>query len=278
MHTGIIKSRWHVFSIVIITLVLIYSLSAMAEEARVTTDREVYRAGEPIKVSFSGATGLERDWICIVPADAPDTEGGDYQHMPRDARQGALTFTAGTPGKYQARAYYNYDAKGYVVAARSAFTVESSPEYKKAKADEAVKFERPVNPANPLESRLGKNEGLVYLFRRSSTASNRIETEIKAGDKVVGVMPHSSYLALPVAAGDIRFSTGPLTTYNNQQNKREEVWTVQSGEASLKIKAGYVYYLQLVTSYRGGYGAQLELVPHREGADIIAQDQLTILR
>jgi len=251
---------------------------ARAQEARVTTDKDVYRFGETIKVSFSGATGLERDWICVVPANAPDDEGGDYQHLPKDASQGTLTFTAGEPGKYQVRAYYHYDAKGYVVAARSAFSVESSPEYEKAKADEAAKFERPVNSANPQEASIGKDQGLVYVFRRSSAPSNRVEAEIKMDGKVIAVMPHSTYIAVPVAAGDVRFATGALTTYNNQPNRKEEVWTLQYGEAALKIRAGHVYYLQLVTYYRGGYGAVLELLPHREGADIVSQDGLTILK
>lgn len=278
MQTHTKKSAGLVAFLVMIALTVVWSGRAVAQEARVTTDKETYRFGEPVKVSFFGATGLERDWICIVPADAPDTEGGDYQHLPKDVSQGALTFTAGEPGKYQARAYYHYDAKGYVVAARSAFTVEGSPEYEKAKADEATKFERPVNPANTLEASIGKDQGLVYILRRSSAASNRVEAEIKMEGKDITVMPHSTYIALPVAAGEVRFSTGALTTYNNQQNRKEEVWTLQSGEATLKVKAGYVYYLQLVVSYRGGYGAQLELVPHREGADIISQDGLTILK
>ena len=276
MHTHT-KKIGFVFCAMIIAL-LALSLPAFADDARVATDKEVYRSGEPIQVSFAGATGLERDWICIVAADAPDTEGGDFQYMPKGVREGTLTFTAGAPGKYQARAYYNYDAKGYVVAARSTFTVESSPEFEKAKADEAARFERPVNPANALESGLGKDQGLVYLFRRSSAPSNRVEVEIKVDGKTLAVMPHANYIAVPVPAGDVRFSTGALTTLNNQQNRREEVWTVQSGETTVKVKAGYVYYVQLVTYYRGGYGVQLELVPHREGADIISQDGLAIFK
>ena len=278
MQTHTKKSAGLVAFLVMLALTVVWSGRAVAQEAKVTTDKETYRFGEPITVSFSGAAGLERDWICIVPANAPDDEGGDYQHLPKDASQGALTFTAGEPGKYQVRAYYHYDAKGYVVAARSAFTVESSPEFEKARADEATKFERPVNPANALEASIGKDQGLVYILRQSAAASNRVEAEIVMEGKVLAVMPHSTYIAVPAAAGEVRFSTGALTTYNNQQNRKEEVWTLQSGEATLKVKAGYVYYLQLFVSYRGGYGAQMELAPHREGADIISQDGLTILK
>ena len=53
---------------------------------------------------------------------------------------------------------------------------------------------------------------------------------------------------------------------------------LERGEAALKIKAGYVYYVQLTVSYRAGYGARMELVPHREGAAIIAGDRLKSLR
>lgn len=251
---------------------------AAADEARVTTDKQLYRFGESIFVTYFNAPGLERDWICVVGADAPDTAGGDYQYLPKDVREGMLTFATPAPGKYEVRAYYHYASRGYVVAARHAFTVESSPAYEKVVADEAAKFARPVDPANSPEAEAGKDGGLVYLFRRSQAASNRVDAEVRMEGKTVAVMPHTTFLVLPVAAGDVALSPGALSTYNNQQNKKEEVWTLERGEATLNIKAGYVYYVQLTVSYRGGYGARMELIPHKEGADIIAGDRLKSLR
>jgi hypothetical protein len=272
------KIEWIVSLAVIAALSFLRLGFAAADEARVTTDKTVYRFGEPVYVTYFNAPGLDRDWICIVGADAPETAGGDYQYLPKDVREGMLTFATPAPGQYEVRAYYHYSAKGYVVAARHAFTVESSPAYEKVRADEAARFERPADPANALEAGAGKDGGIVYLFRRSQAASNRVDAEVRADGKAIAVMPHSTFLVLPVAAGDVALSPGALSTYNNQQNKKEEVWTLERGEAALKIKAGYVYYVQLTVSYRAGYGARMELVPHGEGAAIIAGDRLKSLR
>lgn len=90
----------------------------------VSADRKTYYPGETIRVYFSGAPGYNRDWICIVPSGAPDTDGGDYQYMPGGMSQGSLTFTAPGPGRYEVRAYYNYQANGYRVTSRFPFTVQ----------------------------------------------------------------------------------------------------------------------------------------------------------
>jgi hypothetical protein len=107
----------------------------------------------------------------------------------------------------------------------------------------------------------------------------------KSGDggKAIAVMPHSTFLVLPVAAGDVALSPGALSTYNNQQNKKEEVWTLERGEAALKIKAGYVYYVQLTVSYRarlrskdGACAARGRRRYHRRGP--VEESQVTALR
>jgi uncharacterized membrane protein len=87
------------------------------------TDKDAYINGEKIKVNFSNSPGDEGDWICIVPAGSPDTEAGDYKKMPKGLGQGFLIFDPPSPGKYEARAYYNYSHKGYVVSGRHAFSV-----------------------------------------------------------------------------------------------------------------------------------------------------------
>lgn len=100
-----------------------YSPTNASAGANIQTNKNNYRSYEPIEVFFSGAPGNNRDWVCISLASSPDTVAGDYQYLPYGATQGTLTFTAPSPGQYEVRAYYNYQALGYVVTARSAISV-----------------------------------------------------------------------------------------------------------------------------------------------------------
>lgn len=90
----------------------------------IETDRDIYNDGDEIRVHFYNAPGYSRDWICIVPAGSQNTEVGDYQYIPR-AERGILTFESPRPGRYEARAYYNYSPGRYVVSARHGFTVQN---------------------------------------------------------------------------------------------------------------------------------------------------------
>ncbi len=99
------------------------SILCHASLGEVKTDKEVYQGGETIKVTYSGASGLDSDWICIVPAASPETDAGNYKYLLRGSNVGTLTFDPPVPGKYEVRAYYNYHKVGYVVAARAAFSV-----------------------------------------------------------------------------------------------------------------------------------------------------------
>lgn len=95
------------------------------EPYSVTTDKELYDTGETIKVSYSNAPGKDGDWICIASSALPDTDGAaDYQYLPKGTEKGTLTFELPSPGKYEVRAYYNYNRNGYKVAARYPFTVK----------------------------------------------------------------------------------------------------------------------------------------------------------
>lgn len=94
------------------------------ESSFVNTDKNLYDTGETIKVSYSNAPGNDGDWICIVSSDLPDTDGGDYQNLPKGSEKGILTFELPSPGKYEVRAYYNYKRNGYKVAARYPFSVK----------------------------------------------------------------------------------------------------------------------------------------------------------
>ena len=116
----------------------------------VRTDKDIYNQGEIIRVHFTNAPGHDRDWMCIVPAGSPDTEAGDYKYMPRGLGQGFLTFAPPSPGKYEARAYYNYSSNGYVVSGRYAFSVVSDPVNKEA----FVQQMEPIEPNNFLKANL----------------------------------------------------------------------------------------------------------------------------
>ncbi len=100
----------------------------------VRTDKGIYNQGEMIGVNFTNAPGNDSDWICIVPAGSPDTDAGDYKYMPRGLGQGILIFNPRSPGKYEARAYYNYRRNGYVVSGRTLFSVAGDPARQEALA------------------------------------------------------------------------------------------------------------------------------------------------
>jgi hypothetical protein len=121
----------------------------------VRTDKDIYNQGEMIRVYFSNAPGNNRDWICIVPAGSPDTDGGDYKYMPGGLGKGSLTFDPRSPGKYEVRAYYNYSRNGYVVSGRHAFSVGSYPVKKEANKEEAfVQSNEQIDSNNSLEDSL----------------------------------------------------------------------------------------------------------------------------
>jgi TolB-like protein len=110
--------------IIIVFMLVLYSQTAAANGTpRIQTDKDVYTVGEEIQVNYFNAPGEKRDWICIVPAGSPDNEGGDYDYMPKDKSQGVMKFQPPAPGKYEARAYYNYSHNGYIVSARYPFSV-----------------------------------------------------------------------------------------------------------------------------------------------------------
>jgi TolB-like protein len=123
MQIKILKIRPIASMVLLIIVTLFFQPSPVGGAPIVNTDKDIYNSGEMIKVNFSSSPGNAGDWICIVPAGSPDTEGGDYKYMPRGLSQGVLTFDARSPGKYEVRAYYNYSRNGYVVSARYGFSV-----------------------------------------------------------------------------------------------------------------------------------------------------------
>jgi hypothetical protein len=260
-----------IFFIVILTL----GGAAIGGEApRVSTDKEIYSIVEAIKVSFFNAPGRDDDWICIVPAGSPDTESGDYQYMPRGLGQGFIMFGPRSAGKYEVRAYYNYNSKGYVVSARYPFSVVSSPE---AEAVIAQTMERKIDPNNPLEATLPPGNGLVYIFREALFVSSNYEVQVIANGKPVVAMRDSSYYAYSVPAEVVQFTTGGL--YNIIQKKIEEGVNFRVGEAKITVKPGYVYYLRLkVHPMFVSWNISLDHMPHQEGTNLIKSYDLNQLK
>jgi len=264
------KIRPIVSSIILIMVTFFCQPSPVGGAPIVNTDKDIYNYGEVIKVNFSNSPGNERDWICIVPVGSPDTEGGDYKNMPKGVSQGIITFDPPSPGKYEARAYYNYSRNGYVVSGRYAFSVVSSPE---GEAIMAQRMERKLNPNNPLEASVLPGQGLVYIFREPWFVSS-CDVQIIADGKPIIVMPNSKYYLFSAPAGDVKFTTGSLIENDIEKGTRKEVWSAQSGEATIKIKPGYVYYLKLKVLPMAGLRAFLDHVPHQEGANLIESYKL----
>jgi len=270
------KAGPRILAMVAVLFVLSFFCQAAiaGENHQITTDKDTYDYGEPVNVKFSNALGDERDWICIVPVGSPDTEAGDYKYIPKGLNQGVLVFDPPAPGKYEARAYYDYGRKGYVVSGRHAFTVVSSPA---AEAAMAARMERKINPNNPLESNLLQGNGLVYVFREPWYLST-CDVEIIANGNPIVVLPNKQYYLYSVAAGEVNFMTGSLIENDIAKGTREEVWSSQPGNATIKVKPGYVYYLKLKVLPAFGMRAYLEHVPHYEGANLIASYKLTLFK
>ena len=256
---------------VFIALLFLCPAAIAGENPLISTDKDTYNYGESINVKFSNAPGDERDWVCLVPAGSPDTEGGQYKYLPRGLSQGVLVFDSPSPGKYEARAYYNYARKGYVVSGRHAFSVVSTPA---AEAAMAARMERKVNPKNPLENNLLPGSGLVYIFREPWYLST-CDVEIIANGTPIVVLPNKQYYLYSVPAGEVSFITGSLIETDVAKGTREEIWSSQPGTATIKVKPGYVYYLKLKVLPAFGMRAYLEHVPHHEGANLIASYKLT---
>jgi hypothetical protein len=268
------KTAGTIFTVTILTIMTIFSqiVNAGGISPLVKTEKDTYKYGEMIKVNFSNSPGNDGDWICIVPVGSPDTEGGDYKNMPKGLGQGFLIFDPPSPGKYEARAYYNYSRNGYVVSGRYAFSVVSSPE---GEAAMAQCMERKIDPSNPMETNLTPGNGLIYIISEPSTISARVEAEIKVNGKPIIVLPNAKFFQYSVPAGNITFSIGDLTIRNIQNGAIEETWpSISVREKTIIVMPGHVYYLKTFVTMAGTGLSFLEHVTHQEGASSISSNKL----
>src|SRR5262245_29472216 len=92
-----------------------------ASKATLAPNRAKYAPGEAIQIEYKGFTGAQ-DWITVVPQSAPPEQYAEWFYT-KGVQSGRLTFRGLTPGKYEARAYFNWPSGGYAVQARAAFEV-----------------------------------------------------------------------------------------------------------------------------------------------------------
>lgn len=263
------NSKYVRFFSMVFGVVISCAIVCHASSADVKTDKATYTYGEAVTVSFSGAPGLDSDWICVVPEGAPDTEGGDYKYMPRGETAGTLTFDPPAPGTYEARAYYNYRKVGYAVAARCAFSVTGGADYAKALEQ---RMERKVTSADPFEATVPADKGIVYIFREPWSGSAGVDIQILRNDTQVIVLGSSDYYPFVVSPGEYLFKTGSLFTAGTTA----KVAAGLTGEATVHVKPGCVYYLRVKVVPFAYYDNFLENMPHQEGADMIKSYKLTV--
>jgi hypothetical protein len=181
--------------------------------AVLSTDKDTYREGEKIKVNFSNSPGNEGDWICIVPAGTPDTDADDYQYMPQGLGQGFLTFNAPSPGKYEARAYYNYGRNGYVVSGRHAFSVVSAGDVAspaaatgKATRDDYQLFQTVIFGGANLPPAGLSTAGSLAVLKTSGGSS--VDYELWTQERV---SPNAPGQKKEIIYGPVRFSRNPTS-------------------------------------------------------------------
>ena len=260
------------FFSVMMGVLLSGSILCHASFGDVKTDKAAYQYGETIKVTFSGAPGLDSDWICVVSASLPDTDAGDYKYTPKGPNTGTLAFDPPAPGKYEVRAYYNYDKTGYAVAARAAFSVSGEAEYAKAVVQ---RMERKINPADSFEVKVPSDKGIIYIFREPWSGSSDIDVQLFSKDKLVVLLGNSEFYPLVAPSGKLPFTTGSLLK-SGSVSKATAVGL--PGAATVDVKPGHVYYLRVKVVPFAYYDSFLDNMPHQEGADMIKSYNLKIHR
>jgi hypothetical protein len=87
--------------------------------------KPVFSTSELIIVEFAGVPGNVHDWVCIVPADAPDdTNGSDWNYL-KGETSGQYRFSRLLPpGRYEVRLFADWPRGGHHVIARVAFEVK----------------------------------------------------------------------------------------------------------------------------------------------------------
>lgn len=100
----------------------------------VWTESDLLSPDDEIEVHFSGFPGNETDWIAVVPAESSDGTWGSWQYT-RGATEGKVTVRWLTPGRYQARVYFDWvGTTSYEVKDRHTFFVGPMPNVRRGMA------------------------------------------------------------------------------------------------------------------------------------------------
>jgi hypothetical protein len=71
----------------------------------ISTDKRVYKKGEPVKVNYFGMPGGAMDWTNVAKADDGTDEWGNWEYT--SGANGSRVVKNLKPGEYEARAYFN---------------------------------------------------------------------------------------------------------------------------------------------------------------------------
>jgi hypothetical protein len=233
-------------------LFFFFQASETLAQQDIFTDKNNYQQNESITVSFTNAPGNSGDWICISPKDSSDNVAGDYQYIPRGVKQGKLTFTIASPGHYEARAYYRYSSKGYVVSARHEFLVgnasntpvSSEPSsannngqgsdfgigYFMSELSGSAKPEGGVDKSIPVQKKYKVSQAVLWTtvqdvlendgyFFSADSASGRIKTD----PKVLGDQNHVAMFGATYSAVAMIKVRGSSVSFRARFNKQSNV-------------------------------------------------------
>lgn len=96
--------------------------SCQGRNTIVVTDQIKYRAGEIIKVRYSGMSGNIQDWINIVKKNADANDWGNWEYT-KGKTDGEISFIIQKPGIYEVRAFFAWPTCGFKIQAQHIFTV-----------------------------------------------------------------------------------------------------------------------------------------------------------
>ena len=85
----------------------------------ISTNKQQYRRGEPVVVSYFGMAGNSTDWTTIAKAEEPPDSWGNWEYT-NGTPNGTRNVSGLAPGSYEARAYFS---NGTDLQDRVAFTV-----------------------------------------------------------------------------------------------------------------------------------------------------------
>lgn len=88
-----------------------------------SSDKTVYREGDPVVINYGGLPGNQRDWVTVVPLGTPADNWGQWTYTDGKA-SGSFQVDDLAPGAYEARVYLDWPRGGFEVVRHWYFSVE----------------------------------------------------------------------------------------------------------------------------------------------------------